>query len=199
MALPGLRLVEALVVRTANAVLGSRPVQEIVGAALAGPIVEVVARDLVRYRVIERAVEPLLVEGDALEGVLAALEEAEVPQRIADQLLRAGIADAVAERMVAGPELERIVVATIDTPSARRLVAHVIESGVVDEAVMRLLESQELWILVDEIARSPAVTDAISHQSVGLADQVAEVVRDRSRTADARLERAARRVLGRAQ
>jgi hypothetical protein len=87
--------------------------------------------------------------------------------------------------------------AAIDTPAARRLVAHVIDSGVVDEAVARLLESEDLWILVDEIARSPAVTDAISHQGMGLADQVAGVVRDRSRTADARLERVARRLLRR--
>jgi hypothetical protein len=42
------------------------------------------------------------------------------------------------------------------------------------------------------IARSPAVTDAIGRQSLGLADQVAGVVRDRSRGADDRLETAVR-------
>jgi hypothetical protein len=43
------------------------------------------------------------------------------------------------------------------------------------------------------------VTEAITRQSVGFADQVAGQVRDRSRNADARLERAARRVLKRPQ
>jgi hypothetical protein len=131
-----------------------------------------------------------LIESDAVEHVLVAAEAADAPQRILDQLLSAGVADAIAERVVAGPELERIVVAAIDTPAARGLVAHVMTSGVVDEVVTRLLESEELWILVDEIARSPSVTEAIGHQSAGLAEEVADVVRDRSRGADARLERA---------
>jgi hypothetical protein len=73
----------------------------------------------------------------------------------------------------------------------------VIDSRLIDEFVDRLLESEELWVLVDEIARSPAVTDAISTQGIGFADQVAGVVRDRSRTADARVERIARRLLRR--
>ena len=48
-----------------------------------------------------------------------------------------------------------------------------------------------MWSLIDEIAGSPAVTEAIAQQSVGFADHVAGTVRDRSRTADAKLERAA--------
>jgi hypothetical protein len=39
------------------------------------------------------------------------------------------------------------------------------------------------------------VTEAISHQSLGLADQFADVVRNRSVRADDRVERAARRLL----
>ena len=61
----------------------------------------------------------------------------------------------------------------------------------------RLLESEELWLLVDEIARSPAVTEAIGQQSIGFADQVAGAVRTRSFSADDRLEGAARRLLRR--
>lgn len=158
--------------------LQSALVEHAVSAALRGPLVDAVARDS--------------------EDLIDALEAAEVPRRVVDQLLRAGIADAVTERIVNGPELERIVASAVDTPVTRRVVARVIESGAVDETVARLLESEDLWILVDEIARSPAVSEAISYQSVGLAEQVAGVVRERSRTADARLERLARRVVGRA-
>jgi hypothetical protein len=49
--------------------------------------------------------------------------------------------------------------------------------------------------MVEEIAQSPAVTEAIAQQSVGFADQVAGGVRVRSRNADAWLERTARRAL----
>ena len=60
-----------------------------------------------------------------------------------------------------------------------------------------MLEGEELWLVVDEIAQSPAVTEAITRQSIGFADQVAGGVRGRSRNADAWLERAARRALRR--
>jgi hypothetical protein len=50
---------------------------------------------------------------------------------------------------------------------------------------------------VDQIARSPAVTEAITQQSMGFADQVAGEVRRSSQRADAGLERAAHRLLRR--
>jgi hypothetical protein len=73
----------------------------------------------------------------------------------------------------------------LESAAAERLVARVIESGLLDEVVHRLVESEDLWLLVEEIARSPAVTDAITRQSGGFADQVANGVRARSRSADA--------------
>jgi hypothetical protein len=148
---------QQLALRGIETACGSRFAQAAVEAVLRGPLVDVLAADVARYRVLQRVVDPL-VEGPAIEQVLAAVETAGVPQRVADQLRH---------------------------------------DGVVDQAVARLLESEELWVLVEEIARSPSVTEAISHQSAGLADQMAEVVRDRSRSADARLEGAARRVLRR--
>jgi hypothetical protein len=113
-------------------------------------LVDALARDVVRYRVIQRIADPI-VESDAVDDV------------------------------------------------GRPLVAHVIESRLVDEVVEKLLQSEQFWMLVDEIASSPAVTDAISHQGAGFAGQMAEVVRDRSRNADARLERIARRVVRRGE
>jgi hypothetical protein len=115
----------------------------------------------------------------------------------ARDLVRYHVIERATAELAEGDQLEEFMTRALDTPAARRMVAHVIDSAVVDEAVARLLESDELWILVDEVARSPSVTEAISHQSVGLADQVAGVVRERSRVADARLERVARRLIGR--
>ena len=78
-----------------------------------------------------------------------------------------------------------------------RTVGQVIESRLLDQVVARLLESEELWLLVDEVAQSPAVTEAITQQSLGFADEVADEVNQRTRRADAVTERVARRLLRR--
>ncbi|HSD79603.1 MAG TPA: hypothetical protein VLB47_03040, partial [Solirubrobacteraceae bacterium] len=100
-------------------------------------------------------------------------------------------------RAVDSPGMERIVTGAVGSPGMERVVASVFESRLLDEVVARLLESEDLWRLVDEIARSPSVTEAITQQGFGFADQVAGEVRDRSRHADARVERTARRLLHR--
>ena len=92
---------------------------------------------------------------------------------------------------------ERLLASALDSPAAERLLVRVLESKLLDEAVHRLLEGEELWLVVNEIAQSPAVTEAITRQSIGFADQVAGGVRGSSRNADAWLERAARRALRR--
>jgi hypothetical protein len=167
-----------------------------VSRALAGPLVEAVSRDVVRYAVVDRVAETLL-EGDALESVLERMEAAEVPRRVLDRMLADGLVEQTTARVLEGPELERAVETALDSAAAERLVGRVIDSRLLDEAVRRLLESEELWLLVDEIARSPAVTEAITQQSMGFADQVADGVRAGSRRADVWLERAARRALRR--
>lgn len=150
----------------AERVVESRLTGRALRAALEGPLVDALARDLVRYRV-------------------------------ADRLLSEGLVEQTTVRLLEGPELERVVEAALDSPTVERLIGSAIQSRLLDEAVARLLESDDLWLLVDEIARSPAVTAAITQQSVGFADQVAGGVRARSRSADAWLEGRARRILRR--
>ena len=177
--------------------VGASPlVQRAVSQALAGPLVEAISRDVVRYAVLERMADTIL-RGDALEMLLERMEAAEVPRRVADRMLAEGVVEQTAARVLEGPELERVFEAALESPAVERLVLRVIESKLLDQAVARLLESEDLWLLVDEIARSPAVSEAITQQSIGFADQVAGGVRARSRSADAWLERAARRALRR--
>jgi hypothetical protein len=118
-----------------------------------------------------------------------------------DPIVERALADGVVERAVArvldGPELERVTVAALDSPAMERLVASAMDSRLVDETVARLLESEDLWLLVEEIAQSPAVTDAITQQSMSFVDEIADGFRERSRSADAWLERAAHRALRR--
>ena len=113
------------------------------------------------------------------DAVLAAVEDS------LDRAIANGLVERIVDRLVAEGVIERAVDRVFD------------EQRVIDEIVKRLIESEGLWVLVDEIAQSPAVTEAIGRQSIGFADQVAGEVRKRSRSADARLERVARRALRR--
>ena len=97
------------------------------------------------------------------------------------RMLDDGIAEQIAERVLRGPELERIIEAAF-------------RSSLPDELITQLLESEAVWVLVDEIARSPSVTEAIAHQGTGFLDQVTERARDRSRHADAHVQRIAERL-----
>ena len=123
-----------------------------------------------------------------------------------DVVLRSELVGEVVDRVVASPVAERVLRRALDGPLVEEIaqdvvrysvVERVIDTRLLDQTVDRLLESDELWRLVDEVARSPAVTEAIAKQGVGFADQVAWSVRARSMDADAWLERAARRALRR--
>jgi hypothetical protein len=156
------RLAGDVIERVAASPLGERALS----GALEGPLVEAVARDLVRYRV-------------------------------ADRLLSEELVEATTRRVLDGTELEQVVEAALESPTVERLIGRAIDSRLADQAVVRLLQSDDLWLLVDEVARSPAVTAAIARQSASFADQVAGGVRARSTGADAWLERRARRLLRR--
>jgi hypothetical protein len=150
--------------------------QRLAERVLADGIAEELAARVVNGPEIERLVEVTLDSERLRDAILAALEQ---------------------------PAAERMVADALESPGMERLMTRVVESRlveemivrIVDETVARLPERQALWTLVDEVARSPAVTEAIGHQGMGFADQVAEDVRARSRHADARLERLARRLL----
>jgi hypothetical protein len=124
---------------------------------------------------------------------------------VADRLLAQGLAERFIERLLGAPELEHLLAAMLDSPGMERLVTRAIESRLtestmarlIDDAARQLPQSKELWALIDQVAQSQAVTDAITQQGVGLADEVAADLRDRSRDADAWLERTARRIMGR--
>jgi hypothetical protein len=168
-------------------VLASPAADRAVGHALESRLVDAIARDVARYAVMERIADELLADG--------------VAEQIADRLLERPELPRVIAAALESPGMERLVQRVVDSPALERLVPQAIDSragdALLDGLIERLPEREELWVLVEEIARSPAVTDALGHQSVGFADQVAGQVRARSQRADARLERVARRVLRR--
>src|SRR4051812_1196873 len=114
-----------------------------------------------------------------------------------DVVLRSPLADRAVRSLVEGPLIDVAVRTALQRGLVERIADEVVDSSAVDHVVDRLLASEELWHVVDEIASSPSVTAAITQQSYGFADQVAGEVGRRSRRADDRLERAARRLLHR--
>jgi hypothetical protein len=157
---------------------------------------------------IETALQHVLESALAERTVARVLDRVEVsglPQQIADRLLADGFAERLAERILEGPELERIVERALTSPGMERLANMVVQSAVVqkaigqvvDDTVERLRDSPAMWTLLDDIMQSPAVAEAITQQGAGFADQVGAEVRERSRTVDEKLERAAWRLLRR--
>jgi hypothetical protein len=134
---------------------------------------------VLRSALAERAVRTVL-EGPLADAAVAVAIRAGLIERIAADLLESGA-----------------IARVLDSDEMDAFVAEVLDSRLVDTSVARVLASEELWIVVDEVARSPAVTEAIAHQGVGFADQVAGELGQRSRRADDRLERIARRLLRR--
>ena len=104
---------------------------------------------------LERTTDTVL-SGDALDAIV-------------ERALEEGVVERAAARVLDGPELERVAIAALESPAMERLVARAIDSRLVDETVARLLESEDLWVVVEEIAQSPAVSDAITRQSMGFA------------------------------
>jgi hypothetical protein len=189
-------LASPLTAEILDRVLASPLARRTVERALAGPLVEAIARDVADHAVLERVADQLL-PGETVDAMLDRAQAAELPRRLADRLLADGVLDETVARVLEGPELERVVESALDSTAMERLVVRVIESRLLEETVQRLLQTEELWLMVDEIARSPAVADAIQRQSIGFADEVAGGVRSRSRRIDDRIESGARRVFGR--
>jgi hypothetical protein len=90
-------------------------------------------------------------------------------------------------------EIDRALDRAVD-----RISTDVISSQRTTVALERMLESEDLWRIVDRIASSPEVLNAIASASAGLTGVVADEARRRTVTADEFAERIARRVLRRA-
>jgi len=131
-------------------------------------------------RLIDDVVDALL-DSEVLDRILARIDEAAVAQHVAEHMLASGAAEQIAERLLEGPEL-------------RRIIKSAFTSELPEELVTELLANEAVWVMVAEIAASPPVTEAITHQSMGFAGQVSAKARARSRHADARVQRLAQRL-----
>lgn len=108
-------------------------------------------------------------------------------------LVDTAIASDGAERMIHSPALWTLIGKALESENAEGLVTRLFDSGLADQFIDRLATNKAVWRLVDEIAASPAVTAAVTQQSLGFADQVGGELRARARQADDWILRKARR------
>jgi uncharacterized RDD family membrane protein YckC len=190
--------------------LDSEQVQTALRKALETEGAEHVVETLFESGLVDEFVDRLVAEGSAWRLINALLASDDSEQLIGNAALWALIDRALqsngAEQLIANPALWELVAralesdgaeALIESPAlwslidkalesehAEALVAKVFDSGLADQFVDRLLTSKAVWRLVDEIAASPAVTAAVTQQSLGFADQVGGELRARARQAD---------------
>jgi hypothetical protein len=167
--------------------LASRWAGELTERLLTSPQADAALRRLLDGPAVDRIVVAL-IEARVIERVTAELIAAEVPAQVVSQALEAGVLDEVVTRALADDSVERTV---------ERLLTGWFEGPLYDEVVNRVLASAELWRLVDEIAHSPEVMEAITAGSASLAGEVADQVRRRTIVADDVAERITRKVLRR--
>jgi hypothetical protein len=167
--------------------LASRWAGQLAERLLTSPQADAALRRLLDGPAVDRIVVAL-VEARVVERVTAELIAAEVPANVVTQALEAGVLDEVVTRALADESVER----TVET-----LLTRWFEGPLYDEVINRVLASAELWHLVDEIAHSPEVMEAITAGSASLAGEVADQVRRRTIVADDVAERITRKVLRR--
>jgi hypothetical protein len=154
--------------------------------------VETAANSQIAGEVAERVLASSLVERATRQALAGPLPTVIVHDVIELKLVERAAGELVGQSLLDGPEVDRLATALLQSPAAELLVARLMQSGLLDEMLDQLVENKRFWLLVDEVAQSPGVTTAISHQSRSFADEVAGDVRGRSERADDWLERRVR-------
>ena len=167
--------------------LASRWAGELTERLLTSPQADAALRRLLDGPAVDRIVVAL-IEARVVERAIAELIAAEVPTHVVVQVLEAGLLDEIVTRVLADESVHR---------TADRLLTRWFEGPLYDDVINRVLASPELWRLVDEIAKSPEVMEAITAGSASLVGEVADEVRSRTIVADDIAERITRKVLRR--
>jgi len=140
--------------------------------------------------------ESLFADALNSEQIQAALKRAlatEGAEHVLETLFGSGLVDEFLDRLATDAALWALIDKALAGDGADRLAAKLFDSGLADRLVERLRTSRAVWRLVDEIAGSPAVTSAVTQQSLGFVDQFGNEIRARSRKADDWLLETARR------
>jgi uncharacterized RDD family membrane protein YckC len=125
----------------------------------------------------------------AIDEVLSAPEIA----RVIDRALAGPLPEEITRSIVRHRVLERVVEELAATGELERLLAQALASPRTAELTDQVVASEAMQQAVREVAASPAVRDALTRQTTGFAEEVAERLRGSARRFDARLEAAVHR------
>jgi hypothetical protein len=144
-----------------------------------------------------------------LEGMLGDVLGAPEVEHAIDRVLAGTLPDAVVRSLVEHQVVERLaaelaleidvdaaVAAALEHETTQRLVAAIIASpgldGLLVQATDRALRGPELQRVIEHVAASPEVRQALTHQSTTLAGEMAQGLRTRAESLDDVAERTVR-------
>ena len=125
----------------------------------------------------------------AVDEMLSAPEIA----RVIDRALAGPLPEEIARSVVRHRVLERVVAELVASGELERLLSAALASPQTLELTDRILASEETQHALRAVASSPEVRHAIARQTTGLADEVADSVRESAVRLDDRVEHAVSR------
>jgi hypothetical protein len=149
----------------AGEIVAAPEVERAIDSALAGPLIDTLARSLAEHRVVDRVAAQVAATVDL--------------EQLALQVARTVDLERLAAQLAATVDLERLLVRALESP----LMAALTE---------RIVNSPEMQRVVEHIAGSPEVRRALTQQGTSLAEEMVAGVRRRSETLDETAERAVR-------
>ena len=163
------------------------PVRIAARTPVVGPPLRRMAHDLARDGVRARERAWALIEEQV--GELLAAPEVE---RALDRALAGPLTDAVARSLARNRVPERVATEMLESLDVDALVGQVLEHEVTGRVVERALASPEMDRIVQYIATSPHIVEAVSRHTQTMAEEMASDVRRRTQIVDDVAERAVR-------
>jgi hypothetical protein len=171
----------------AAARLAALPLRLAARAPVVGGPLRRAGADLAHQGDLARARVRVQLEAIALE-VLSAPEM----ERTLDRMLAGKLTDALGRSLAEHRVVERVAVQVIATTDVDRVIGAALDHPMTERALERILTSREMDRLVQYIATSPAVLDAVSTHTQTLAEEMVTSVRTRSQAVDDVAERTVR-------
>jgi uncharacterized RDD family membrane protein YckC len=135
---------------------------------------------------------PARVAARASRGPLeAAADEHLVPElsRLIDRALAQSLPEELVQSLVEHRVFERMAAELAESGALDRLVENALASPRSEELTDRIVNSEEMRRAIRQIVASPEVREAVTQQTRGFGDELAAVIRGRTRRLDNRIDR----------
>jgi hypothetical protein len=150
---------------------------------------------LVRARLRSRleGIAEELLSAPELERAVDRVIAGPLPDAIVRALIEHQIVEHLAQELAASVDVETTVNTVLEHETTQQLIAAVIASPGLDQVLVqatdRALRGPELQRVIEHVAQSPEVREALQHQSTTLAQEMAEGLRSKAENLDDIAER----------